>query len=146
MAGGLFPWPEGGVAQLPNQSWTRLGYGCWAALAPDNSYLYWLLDDSHRNLYMTDRSGGNGRTININNAPGIDGWEVYHPRWSNHPRIMVMTGPYKVGSGTNRIAGGGPEVEIYIGRFNDNFTAIESWRRVTNNNLGDFYPDVWISP
>jgi len=146
MASGNFPWPDGGVAQLPNQSWTRLGNGCWTSLAPDNSYRFWLMDDSHRNLYMTDRSGENGRTININNAPGIDGWEVYHPRWSNHPRIMAMTGPYKVGSGTNRIDGGGPEVEIYIGRFNENFTAIESWQRVTNNNLGDFFPDVWISP
>ena len=84
--------------------------------------------------------------MNINGAPGIDGYEVYHPRWSNHPRIMAMTGPYKVGSGSNRIAGGGREVEIYVGRFNANFTAIESWWRVTNNDRGDFFPDVWLSP
>ena len=146
MAGGNFPWPGGGVAQLPNQSWSRLASGCWASLAPDNSYLFWLLDDAHRNIYVADRSGGNGRTVNINNAPGIDGYEIYHPRWSNHPRMMAMTGPYKAGSGSNRIAGGGREVEIYVGRFNAGVTTIESWWRVTNNGLGDFFPDVWISP
>jgi hypothetical protein len=146
MAGGNFPWPEGGVAQLPNQSWTRLGRGCWTSLAPDNSYLFWLFDDSHRNIYVTNHSGGNGRTVNINNAPGIDGYEIYHPRWSNHPRIMTMTGPYKEGSGTNRISGGGRGVEIYVGRFNANLTAIESWWKVTNNDRGDFFPDAWVAP
>ncbi len=84
--------------------------------------------------------------MNINGAPGINGYEVYHPRWSNHPRVMAMTGPYKVGSGANRIAGGGREVEIYIGRFNANYTAIESWWQVTKNDRGDFFPDVWLSP
>ncbi|MEW6332998.1 MAG: fibronectin type III domain-containing protein [Thermodesulfobacteriota bacterium] len=146
MAAGNFPWPDGGVAQLPNQGWTRLGRGCWGSLAPDNSYLSWLLDDAHRNIYVTNRSGDNGRMVNINNAPGIDGYEIYHPRWSNHPRIMAMTGPYKVGTGTNRILAGGREVEIYVGRFNAGITAIESWWRVTNNDRGDFFPDVWVAP
>jgi hypothetical protein len=146
MAGGNFPWPEGGIAQLPNKSWTKLGSGCWPALTPDNSYVFWIFDSAHRNLFIDDVSGEHGRWVNINGAPGIDDYEVYHPRWSNHPLIMAMTGPYKVGSGQNRIAGGGREVEIYIGRFNADFTAIESWWQVTNNNLGDFFPDVWLSP
>jgi fibronectin type 3 domain-containing protein len=146
MAGVNVPWPVGGVAELPNRSLTRLGSGCWTALAPDNSYAFWVFDSPHRNLYIDDISGEQGRWVNINGAPGIDGYEVYHPRWSNHPRYMVMTGPYKVGTGPNRIAGGGREVEIYVGRFDANYTAIESWWRVTNNNLGDFFPDVWISP
>jgi|GEM_PF-2874694 len=146
MAGVNVPWPVGGVAELPNGSLRRLGSGCWTALAPDNSYAFWVFDSPHRNLYIDDISGEQGRWVSINGAPGIDGYEVYHPRWSNHPRIMVMTGPYKVGPGPNRIAEGGREVEVYVGRFNDNYTAIESWWRVTNNNLGDFFPDVWISP
>ena len=57
-----------------------------------------------------------------------------------------MTGPYKVGLGANRIAGGGREVEIYIGRFNADLTAIESWWQVTKNDRGDFFPDVWVAP
>jgi hypothetical protein len=146
MAGGQFPWPDGGVAQLPNQSWAKLGNGCWTALAADNSYTFWIFDNPHRNLFVNDISGANGRWVNINSAPGIDGYEVYHPRWSNHPRIMAMTGPYKAGSGANRIAEGGQEVEIYIGRFNANFNAIESWWQVTKNARADFFPDVWLSP
>jgi len=146
MAGGNFPWPVGGIAELPNKALKTLGSGCWTALSPDNSYIFWVFDTPHRNLFVDDLSGEAGRWVNINGAPGIDGYEVYHPRWSNHPRIIVMTGPYKVGAGPNRIAGGGREVEIYIGRFNPAYTAIESWGRATFNDRGDFYPDVWVSP
>ena len=146
MAGGLFPWPNGGIAQLPNGSLTKLGSGCWTALAPNNSYALWVFDSPHRNLFIDDISGEHGRWVIINGAPGVNGYEVYHPRWSNHPRVMAMTGPYKVGSGANRIAGGGREVEIYIGRFNANYTAIESWWQVTKNDRADFFPDVWLSP
>ena len=28
--------------------------------------------------------------VNINDAPGFDGAEVYHPRWTNHPRFFVI--------------------------------------------------------
>lgn len=146
MAGGNFPWPIGGVAELPNGSLKKLGSGCWTALTSDNSYAFWVFDSPHRNLFIDDISGEQGRWVNINGAPGIDGYEVYHPRWSNHPRVMAMTGPYKEGTGANRIAGGGAAVEIYVGRFNADFTAIESWWRVTNNSRGDFFPDVWLSP
>jgi hypothetical protein len=59
---------------------------------------------------------------------------------------MAMTGPYKVGFGANRIAGGGPAVEIYVGRFNAGLTKIESWWQVTKNDRGDFFPDVWVAP
>ena len=146
MAGGNFPWPVGGIAELPNGSFKKLGSGCWTALTADNSYTLWIFDSAHRNLFIDYVSGEHGRWININGAPGINGYEVYHPRWSNHPRVMAMTGPYKVGTGVSRITGGGKEVEIYIGRFNANYTAIESWSRVTHNDRGDFFPDVWLSP
>jgi hypothetical protein len=97
-------------------------------------------------MYLTDAAGDQGRWININGASGIDGYEVYHPRWSNHPRVMSMTGPYKVGTGANLIAGGGSGVEIYVGRFNSDFNAVESWWQITHNNYADFFPDVWVSP
>jgi hypothetical protein len=84
--------------------------------------------------------------ININSASGISGHEVYHPRWSNHPQVMVMTGPYKAGFGANRIAGGGHDVEIYVGRFNVGLTKIESWRQITRNDRADFFPDAWVEP
>jgi hypothetical protein len=147
MAGGLFPWPEGGIAQLPNRSMNLYAKGCWTSLTSVNGKnIFWIFDGAHRNLTLVNQDNERKWQINISNAPGIGGHEVYHPRWSNDPRIMAMTGPYKVGWGANRIAGGGREVEIFIGRFNAGLTKIESWQQVTKNDRGDFFPDVWVSP
>ena len=144
-ASGLFPWPACGIAELPDRAWKKYGDGCWPALSPDNQLLFWIFDGAHRNLAMF-RAGTEERwTVNINGAPGIDGYEVYHPRWSNHARFMVMTGPYKIGEGANRIRGGGPEVEIYIGKFAPDFRKIERWTRATFNQFADFYPDLWVA-
>ncbi len=145
-ASGLFPWPHCGVADLRKRTWRKLGSGCWPSLAPDNSYLFWVFDGPHRNVYM--HANGNARQwkVSINSAPGIGGFEVYHPRWSNHPRFMAMTGPYKVGKGGNKIGGGGAEVEVYLGRFNPGRTRVEQWVRVSHNRRADFYPDAWVEP
>jgi hypothetical protein len=143
-ASGLFPQPAGGVASLPNRSWQKRGRGCWTSLAPDNSYLFWVFDGPHRNVYVHTPRGLGRWKVSINGAPGIDGYEVYHPRWSNHVRFIAMTGPYKVGGGGNRIGGGGRAVEVYLGRFNRTFSAVEKWARVSRNDRGDFYPDAWV--
>jgi hypothetical protein len=146
MAGGNFPWPEGGVAELPNKSIKILTKGCWPAFATvKGKPFYWIFDGSHRNLTIFELQNNKRWQVSINGAPGIDGHEVYHPRWSNDPRVMAMTGPYKMGSGGNLIAGGGPAVEIYVGRFNADLTAIESWWQATRNERADFFPDVWVA-
>ncbi|MBE9546386.1 MAG: hypothetical protein IMF10_02690 [Proteobacteria bacterium] len=146
MAGGLFPWPDGGVAQLPNRSMKLYAKGCWTSITSvQGKYFFWIFDGAHRNLTLVNQENERKWQVRINGAPGIDGHEVYHPRWSNHHRIMTMTGPYKVGLGANRIAGGGPAVEIYVGRFNAGLTKIESWWRVTTNDQADFFPDVWVA-
>ncbi|MCX6992768.1 MAG: hypothetical protein NT011_06450 [Kiritimatiellaeota bacterium] len=142
---GQFPWPICGILELPNGAATKLGDGCWPSLAPDNSYRFWFFDGAHRNLTLFDHATGRRWVVNINRAPGIGGFEVYHPRWSSHPRFMAMTGPYTVGDRDNRIHGGGAGVEIYIGRFSPDFQKIEQWARVTHNTNADFFPDVWIA-
>ncbi len=144
-AGGVFPWPHCGLADLPDGGWRKYGDGCWPSLAPENANLFWIFDGAHRNLTLCRTDAEERWTVNVSHAPGINGFEVYHPRWSNCARIMCLTGPYKLGSGENRIRAGGPEVEIYLGRFDEKFRAIESWVRVTRNARADFYPDVWIS-
>ncbi len=147
MAGGNFPWPEAGVAELPNKEIKIFTKGCWTALATvKGKPFYWIFDGSHRNLTIFDLQNNKKWQVNISGAPGIGGYEVYHPRWSNDPQTMAMTGPYKVGSGGNRIGGGGREVEIYVGRFNADLTAIESWWQATKNDRADFFPDVWVAP
>jgi hypothetical protein len=111
-----------------------------AALATVNGKpYYWIFDGAHRNLTLVNVEKETKWQVKINGFPGIDGHEVYNPRWSNHPRVMALTGPY---GGQWQIR----EVEVYVGRFNSDFTAIESWWRVTNNDRADYFPDVWVSP
>lgn len=142
--GGLFPWPNAGVLWKKDGRWHQFGRGCWTSLSPDNSKLLWVFDGLHRNIEMHDIFRGEKWKIPINGAPSIGGFEVYHPRWSNHPRYFVVTGPYEKGEGGNRIGGGGENVEILIGRFDKHAKNVEDWLVVTDNTRADFYPDLWI--
>lgn len=143
-ASGQFPHPRAGYAALPGGDVRVLGRGCWTSMAPDNSYLTWIFDGPHRNLQMYAPDGRSWK-VNINHAAGIDGYEVYHPRWSNHARYFAMTGPYKTGQmGKNLIYFGGPGVEVYLGRFTADFTGVEEWLRLTDDGVPDFFPDLWI--
>ncbi len=145
-ASGLFPWPDAGVADLRNGTWTRLGRGCWPSLAPDHSHLFWVFRGDHRTLRFHDLRNDRSWSVPANTAPGIDGrYRVYHPRWSNHPRFMAVTGPYRIRVGGSYTRGGGPDVEVHIGRFNEEFTEIEAWVRLTDSERAAFFPDVWIA-
>ncbi|WP_459938346.1 LamG-like jellyroll fold domain-containing protein [Desulfonatronum parangueonense] len=139
-----FPWPHMGILDRETGLWNRLGQGCWGAMSPDNDHLFWIFDGPHRNVSMFRVGTDENWTVNVNSAPGMDGYEVYHPRWSNHPRIIAVTGPYKVGEGSNKIHGGGNEVKVYLGRLNQERTEVEAWVMVTDDKLPDFYPDVWV--
>ena len=145
IAGGNFPWPECGIVHMQEQRFERLGRGCWTALAPDDSYRFWIFDGSHRNLLLFDTRNNQRVTISVANAPGIEGHEAYHPRWSNHPQVMAITGPYKIRQGGNNIRGGGADVEILIGRFSSDFQRLENWVQLTSNDWANFFPDVWVN-
>jgi hypothetical protein len=142
-AGGLWPWPAAGVADLVNKTWKKFGEGCWTSLSYARGPLFWYFDGAHRNVTMVDVDTGARWVVNINSAPGFDGAEVSHPRWTNHPRFITLSGPYNQG-GANQVRSGGRQVEIYIGRFSPDFSRIEAWVRVTHNSGGDSHPDVWI--
>ncbi len=126
-----------GVASLPNGEFQVIGAGCWPSIAPGPEFLFWHFNGGHRSLAVYERDGANRRDMPINDAPGINGMEVFHPRWSNHPRFMGMDGPLA-------ISGGGAEVEVYVGRFNVDHTAVEKWVQVTRNTNADFFVDVWV--
>ena len=144
-AGGLFPWPHAGILIFEENIWKKYGKGCWTALSPDDSAILWVFDGLHRNLNFVNPFTAQFWTTNINNGPGIEGFEVYHPRWSNHVRFLTMTGPYVEGEGGNKINGGGEKVEIYVGKFSADLRSVEEWIQVTHNSLADFYPDVWLA-
>lgn len=142
--GGLFPWPEGGVLWKNDARWQRFGRGCWTSMSPDNSKLLWIFDGLHRNVQIHNVVSGENWKVNINGHPYVGGYEVYHPRWSNHPRFFVITGPYEKGEGQNRILGGGEKVEVMIGRLDMQARKVEAWLKVTDNKRADFYPDLWV--
>lgn len=142
-AGGLFPWPEAGIAELPNGNLRKLGDGCWTALASVRGPLMWYFDGAHRNLILVDVRTDKRWTVNLNGVPGFGNDEVYHPRWTNHPRFLVMSGPYNLG-GDNQVRSGGTQTEVYLGRFAQDYSRVEEWLRVTQNNSAESYPDVWI--
>jgi hypothetical protein len=134
----LFPWPHFGVATLPNEAVSELGQGCCASLAADTGNLAFHLLGDHRHLMVYSLKGEDRWKVPVNRAPGVDGFEIYHPKWSNLSRYMVMCGPFK--------GKGGITAEIYLGRFDPTLHSIEEWVRVTTNDQGDFYPDVWVEP
>jgi hypothetical protein len=143
-AAGLFPWPNAGLADLPDVAWRKLRDGCWPSIAPDNSHMQWILDGSHKNLRLTRPGGEKSARMPIADAPGIGGKKTYHPRWTNHVRYMVMTGPYSLGKPGGDLAKGGPQVEIHLGKFNKSFDAIEDWLQLTDHPHAAYFPDVWI--
>ena len=83
--------------------------------------LMWYFDGSHRNLTMVDVATDKRWIVNINSAPGFGNDEVYHPRWTNHPRFIAMSGPYNLG-GANQVRSGGAQTEVWLGRFSDDYS------------------------
>jgi hypothetical protein len=134
----LFPWPHFAVAVLPNEALQELGKGCCAALAPDGPDVAFHLLGDHRTLMMYALDTRREWKVSISGAPGVNGYESYHPKFANRGRYLVMCGPF--------IGQGGCTAEIYLGRFTPDWTAVEKWVRVTTNEKGDFWPDVWIDP
>jgi hypothetical protein len=130
-----------GLADLTTGDWQRYGGGCWTSLAPDNSYLLWMFEGNHRQVTMVRPDGTPPWSVVINGGPGVDGHRVFHPRWANHPRFLAVTGPFPDG-----VRRGGQGVEIYLGRFSPDFTAVEDWIRISRNEHADFYPQVWVDP
>ncbi len=143
-ASGVFPWPDAGVADLAEGTWTRLGNGCWPSLAPDHSGLFWVFHGNHRVITMWSGDRKRRWEVRLNTSPTTDGHEIYHPRWSNDPRILAITGPYKNRVGHSYTRGGGPDVEIHLGRFSEDFSEIEAWVQVTDSPQASFLPDVWV--
>jgi len=141
-AAGLFPWPKAGIADLRKGTWAPIGGGCWTSFAPDKSGVAWVFDGSHRNLIFNDTATHATWTVPIHLAPGVGGFEVYHPRWGNRRQFFSMSGPYKGGG----IGAAGREVEIYAGRFSADLRRVERWVKVTTDEQADFFPDLWIDP
>jgi hypothetical protein len=148
-ASGQFPWPHSGVLMRSGDKYTakKITTGCWSGLAPDNSGVGWTFDGEHRKTAMTADDGEKTWSINLSEAAGMKGSELYHPRWSNHARYIVITGPYakKKGEDGSVINKGGGSAQVYLGRLSETADKIESWLQISHDNSGDAYPDAWIA-
>ncbi len=134
--GGEFPWPHCGIVNLPEQKLKVLGEGCNAVIAPDNSYLFWIMEIEHKSLWMFDGTGRHLAVAPINQMPGINNRDVWYPRWSNDPRILTVSGPGLGSSDSN----------IYVGRFAADFKAVEEWVQVTANGHHESAARCWLRP
>ena len=141
VASGLIPWPNAGTFDFKSGQFTRYRNGCWPSLAPDDSGVVWVFDGSHQNLrFFLPGLDGNWR-VPMDQAEGLQGKAAYHPRWSNHPRMITFTGPH------NKSADQGHDkISVILARFNDSLTAIEESLSLRNSTAQpDCYPDVWVA-
>ena len=151
-ASGLFPWPNAGVFCAVNGKFeaVKLLDGCCPSLAPDNSGVSWVFDGGHRSATFFADSGKKSWTVDFSHAPGVNGGELYHPRWSNHPRFLALTGPYFFGgSGENGIVKAilnntTATSQVFVGKFSEKLEKVEAWAQVTSGSACKYYPDVWI--
>jgi hypothetical protein len=141
----LFPWPEAGVADFAERRWRKLDLGCWSALAPDNSRVSWVFDGGHKRLRVFDSALTRIADLDFRDAPKMKGHAAFHPRWSNHPRFMVMTGPYvSEQKGREALEAGAGRAEVHLGKLKPDCSGFETWAAITSNSAGDFFPDAWI--
>lgn len=135
--GGEFPWPRTGVADLATGEWLAHGGGCFPIFAPDNSYRFAHCGGGHRGLRMFDAGATGRRDVPTSGYPGDTGsGETWHPRWSNDVRFLTIIAPSHQVSNPN----------IFLGRFDRNFTRIEAWVEVTSDATSDTNPHAWIEP
>ena len=149
--GAQFPWPDVGCGELQSGLHQKFETGCWSSFAPDNSYLLSSFKGTHKELTMTDPVEKKHWKISVGTTPGYKNQPSYHPRWSNDPRFLTMTGPYPPprkqkdkATGKRVKSKDGVVADVYLGRFSEGMDKIEKWVRITHNSFGDFYPDAWI--
>ena len=135
-----FPWPKVGAVDLETGERWQNQHGCWPSMAPDNSYAAWVFDGGHKSVHVFGDRGVKHAQVSFAEAPGIGSFEMYHPRWSNHVEYFTVTGPYK----GRTIGAAGHTAEILLGKFSSDLKSVDAWVQVTDNDVGDFFPDAWI--
>ncbi len=134
-AAASMPWPDVGVAALPNTAgdFVKVGVGCWPQIARDNSYrVFHLYTGRHNRLAFYSATGAEAWLVPCVPNPRRGGCDT--PRWANDPRVLV---------GADQSWQDEPP-EVYVGRFNADFTAIERWLRVTDRGHNT-EPDLWVA-
>ena len=139
----LLPWPKAGALTFDGEPEPhKYSHGCWPSMAPDNSRVSWVFNGSHKSASFFADDGSRTWNVDFNNAPEFKNSEVYHPRWSNHPRIIVLTGPYLARRGG--ISSGGRTAQVHLARLSPELDKVEEFLQVDDNDRGDAFPAAWI--
>ncbi len=138
---GEFPWPNCGLAILPNGTFSLYGQGCNPNYAPDDSGRFFYLLGNHRQLRMLAPGGPHAGTavlIHVNTMAGNlkdPRRAVWRPKWSNDVRFFTIN--------SCDLA---PGSDIYLGEFNEDFSGIKQWVRITESEEYDADGVAWIEP
>jgi hypothetical protein len=145
-----------GMLTLPNGNLYTPAAGCWPSMSPDSSHRLWVFTGNHRSIHFcvpANRSGNfSVSDVRFDEAPGLvlkSNEEEYHPRWTNNIRYLAITSPYSnrnykaAANIPNDVAA---KVEVYVGKFKDDFSGIERWVQITHSKGGNYWPDIWIKP
>ncbi len=127
-----FPYNSCGVADLRSGKWEKYGNGCWASLAPDNSYRYFNFLGSHREIGFHEAGKREYRKIFVAGGPGVGKNKVYFPRWSHDARFLTVTGPKFT-----------EKQEILLGKFDRDYTRVDDWVQISRNDKMDLFGDAW---
>lgn len=137
----LLPWPAGGVIQFGKGAAIahEFSHGCWPSQSPDNSYVSWVFNGDHKSASFFNEDGSRSWEVRFNTVPEFKRGEVYHPRWSNHPRYFVLTGPYR---GIN--SGGGRGANVHLCKLSEKLDKLEEVLQVVDNKYSQGFPAAWI--
>jgi hypothetical protein len=133
-----------GLAGLPGGTPVPYNQDCNSAICPDGSH-FMQCEPDHIGVFMfdvnDDAGARNKRWIDMHNAPGMGSGGadmVWYPKWSDFdPRCFTISGSYYLGNNPST-------ADIYFGRLNSSYTAVETWVRVTDNPICETQARSWI--
>ncbi|MCE9611436.1 MAG: hypothetical protein K8R23_14665 [Chthoniobacter sp.] len=127
---------EGKVDQAKS-TYKTFGGGCFPSMAPDNSYRLFRLDGDHRSISMCDADNANVRKVVVTGmlTEAQKANNTWLTRWSTDPRFITLVAP------------AGANAQIWMGQFDDGYSKIEKWVRVSAEKGPQCWQSqVWVEP
>lgn len=126
-----FAFDSNGKVDQEKSRFKTLGHGCFSGISPDNFYRVFHLVGNHMAIAMYDPDGSKPRQIKVGDVPGEKG-ASWLTRWSTHPRFLTLMGPDSHKAG------------IWVGRFDEAYTKVEGWVRVSLPGPKCMKSHAWI--
>ena len=128
------PWPNVGTIDLARERYHTEANGCWPSVSPADDGRFFIFRGNHRSVWMFDSLKAKERRVSLDTVPEAPAPTVYHPRWTNHPRFITITSPL-----------GHRESRLFLGKWNDDYSGIEDWQRITWADHPDAFGNAWIA-